>query len=63
MSAAPETDEPSSGPVVLVVEDDPRSLELLRLYLGSAGFRVAEARDGDAAVKLAAEVQPVSHRP
>ena len=53
-----ETYEPGSGPVVLVVEDDPRSLELLRLYLGSAGFSVTEARDGDAAVKLAAEVHP-----
>ena len=49
-----------SGPVVLVVEDDPRSLELLRLYLGSGGFRVVEAREGDTALKLAPEVQPAA---
>jgi signal transduction histidine kinase/CheY-like chemotaxis protein len=56
----PDSEETGSGPVVLVVEDDPRSLELLRLYLGSAGFRVVEAREGDAALKLAPEVQPAA---
>src|SRR6185437_1581101 len=38
----PDSEEAGSGAVVLVVEDDPRSLELVRLYLGSAGFRVIE---------------------
>jgi signal transduction histidine kinase/DNA-binding response OmpR family regulator len=56
----PDSGEVGSGPVVLVVEDDPRSLELLRLYLGSAGFRVIEAREGDAALALAAEVRPAA---
>ena len=55
-----DSEERGSGPVVLVVEDDPRSLELLRLYLGSAGFRVVEAREGDAALKLAPEVRPAA---
>ena len=32
----PDSESAGSGAVVLVVEDDPRSLELLRLYLGSA---------------------------
>jgi CheY-like chemotaxis protein len=55
-----ETDVPVSGPAVLVVEDDARSLELVRLYLSSGGFGVVEARDGDTALRLAAETQPAA---
>ena len=53
-------DMEAAGPAVLVVEDDARSLELLRLYLNSGGFRVIEARDGDAALTLAAESRPTA---
>jgi CheY-like chemotaxis protein len=35
-----------SGPLVVVIEDDRRSLELLTLYLEGAGVRVAVAGDG-----------------
>jgi CheY-like chemotaxis protein len=35
-----------SGPTVVVVEDDRRSFDLLRVYLEAAGARVVRARDG-----------------
>src|SRR5262249_4575869 len=39
--------EPSSiGPLVLVVEDDPRGADLLHIYLTEAGYSVDVARDG-----------------
>jgi len=36
----------SAGPLVLVVEDDPRGADLLRIYLSEAGYIVDVARDG-----------------
>ena len=35
------------GPTVVVVEDDRRSFDLLRVYLEAAGARVVSARDGE----------------
>jgi len=37
---------PGPGPTVVVVEDDRRSFDLLRVYLEAAGARVVSARDG-----------------
>ena len=37
---------PEDGPLVVVVEDDRRSLELVTLYLEGAGVRVVAAHDG-----------------
>ena len=37
---------------ILVAEDDPRTVELLRLYLERDRFRVLVARDGRAAIEL-----------
>jgi signal transduction histidine kinase/CheY-like chemotaxis protein len=37
---------PGPGPTVVVVEDDRRSFDLLRVYLEGAGARVVSARDG-----------------
>jgi signal transduction histidine kinase/DNA-binding response OmpR family regulator len=45
-------------PLVLVVEDDPQSRELLGLALTQSGYRVAYAVDGDEALELAAELLP-----
>ena len=36
----------SAGPLVLVVEDDPKGADLLRIYLSEAGYTVDVARDG-----------------
>ncbi|MEP7384526.1 MAG: response regulator, partial [Gemmatimonadota bacterium] len=46
------------GPLVLVVEDDDRSRELLRHYLTADGYRVAEAATGDVAFTRALELMP-----
>jgi signal transduction histidine kinase/CheY-like chemotaxis protein len=52
--AAPERDMET----VLVVEDDPRSAELLTLYLESAGYRIALARDGVEGLEQARRLRP-----
>ena len=45
-------------PLALVVDDDDKSAELLRLQLESAGFRVARAATAEAALQLAASETP-----
>jgi CheY-like chemotaxis protein/anti-sigma regulatory factor (Ser/Thr protein kinase) len=44
--------------IVLVVEDDPASVDLLKLYVTSAGFDVAVARDGATGLELARRLRP-----
>ncbi len=46
--------------MVLLVEDDPRSIELLTLYLDGAGFRVAVARHGEEGLDLARRLHPAA---
>jgi DNA-binding response OmpR family regulator len=43
---------------VLVIEDDPRISELVRLYLRNAGYDVVQAYDGREGVRLAGTVEP-----
>jgi signal transduction histidine kinase/CheY-like chemotaxis protein len=50
--------EAAAGGGVLVVEDDPRSADLLRVYLEGAGHSVAIARDGVEGLELARRVHP-----
>jgi CheY-like chemotaxis protein/two-component sensor histidine kinase len=45
-------------PVVLIVEDDPKTRELLRFCLSREGFRVEEACDGQEALAKAQALQP-----
>lgn len=45
-------------PLVLIVDDDPRNLKLVRDVLVAAGFRTLAARNGAEAVALAAEHLP-----
>lgn len=47
-----------NGLLALVVDDDARSRELLRVVLCHAGFRVLAAPDGQAAVALLATERP-----
>ncbi len=47
-----------SKPLVLVVEDEPALLTMLRYNLEKQGFRVEEAVDGQEALTRIAEVQP-----
>ena len=45
-------------PTVLVVDDEPRIVDLARDYLEHAGFEVVTASDGEAALAVARERQP-----
>ena len=45
-------------PVVLIVEDDPSQLEILRHNVSSAGYRVVSASDGVNAVAAFEEHRP-----
>ncbi|MBP1908653.1 response regulator [Methanolobus bombayensis] len=45
-------------PLILVVEDDPNSSELLSFMLNEAGFRVILAEDGAEALEIAKDVNP-----
>jgi signal transduction histidine kinase/CheY-like chemotaxis protein len=65
VSAASIQPQPSVPPLpvrerrlVLVAEDDPAARELLGLWLGEAGYDVAEAADGEQAVRMAQELRP-----
>jgi CheY-like chemotaxis protein/anti-sigma regulatory factor (Ser/Thr protein kinase) len=48
----------SAGPLVLVVEDDPRGAALLRIYLAEAGYTVDVARDGAEGLEKARRLTP-----
>jgi signal transduction histidine kinase/DNA-binding response OmpR family regulator len=49
-----------SGPLVLVVEDDPAAAELLTRQLVEAGYRTEVARTGNEAIARALELQPAA---
>jgi signal transduction histidine kinase/DNA-binding response OmpR family regulator len=52
------TKEASAGELILVIEDEPRSAELISIYLSQAGYRVTHAADGEAGLRLAGELKP-----
>lgn len=51
---------PSAGPPVLVIEDDPKAVELLRIYLGEAGHKIETAKDGEEGLEKAKELSPAA---
>jgi PAS domain S-box-containing protein len=55
-----EPDGNGSGPLVLVVEDDPDARDLLTRTLLGDGYRVAQAGNGDQGLALAAELRPAA---
>ena len=55
---AAEPARPERGPLILVVEDDPRAGDLLAHFLTAAGYRVAHASSGSQAVTLAKSLIP-----
>jgi DNA-binding response OmpR family regulator/anti-sigma regulatory factor (Ser/Thr protein kinase) len=66
-AARPEAEErragddvPPSGPTIVVIEDDPRSAELIGLHLRAAGLRVLVAGTGEAGLELVRAEQPVA---
>jgi two-component system cell cycle response regulator DivK len=46
------------GKTILIVEDEPRNLKLLRDLLQRFGYEILEALDGEEGVKLAGEKMP-----
>jgi two-component system, OmpR family, alkaline phosphatase synthesis response regulator PhoP len=49
---------PASNPTILVVDDEPNIVELVRLYLRSEGYQVESARDGREALEKVAAIHP-----
>lgn len=47
-----------NAPLILVVEDDPSTSELLTLCLAQGGYRVAHAYNGDTAINRIKELKP-----
>ena len=52
------TEENSTKPLVLIIDDDTKAAELLRLYLTEAGYAVAIARDGQAGLEQLMQLAP-----
>jgi signal transduction histidine kinase/DNA-binding response OmpR family regulator len=57
-SGLPAGVPPGPGPTVVVVEDDRRSFDLLRVYLEAAGARVISARDGEEGLDTVRSLNP-----
>ena len=51
-------EESVSGPTVVVIEDDPRSAELVELHLRAAGLRAVSASTGEQGLDLVRERDP-----
>ena len=47
-----------AGKKILVVDDDAKTVELVKLYLNRDGYRVLTAYDGTEALRLARESHP-----
>jgi CheY-like chemotaxis protein len=52
------TEAAGPGPTVVVVEDDRRSFDLLRVYLEGVGARVVSARDGEEGLDTVRRLSP-----
>jgi CheY-like chemotaxis protein len=48
----------SAAPLVLIIDDDTKAVELLRLYLTEAGYAVTIAHDGQAGLAQMAQLHP-----
>ncbi|MFO0752410.1 MAG: response regulator [Thermodesulfovibrionales bacterium] len=55
---APVKNKKSNSPLILVVEDDLSTSEVLTLYLAQAGYRIAHAYSGTEAVHRVRELKP-----
>jgi signal transduction histidine kinase/CheY-like chemotaxis protein len=55
---APGVQGPEEGATVLVIDDDPNTLDLLGRTLGASGFRAVSARTGEEGLELARSLKP-----
>lgn len=62
LSAIPATSSRSASafetPLVLLIEDDPKAVNLFRVQLEAEGYRIACAADAKTGIKLAADLRP-----
>ena len=58
--AAETREPPTVGPLVLLIEDDPKASDLLCIYLAEAGYQVEIARDGAEGLEKVAQRPPVA---
>ena len=56
----PETNRPTDhrGAKILIVDDDPKNVKLMRLILGSSGYELLSADNGTAAIEMVDQHQP-----
>jgi PAS domain S-box-containing protein len=59
-ATAPAVADRETGDTVLVIDDDPEALEIIRRLLTKDGFNVATAASGEQGLRLAQECQPVA---
>jgi CheY-like chemotaxis protein/nitrogen-specific signal transduction histidine kinase len=52
------TEAASAAPLVLIIDDDAKAVELLRLYLTEAGYAVTIAHDGQAGFEQLTQLHP-----
>ena len=52
--------DPNSGPVILVIDDDPHMCELTTRALGKEGYRVVCAANGEQGLAMARELRPAT---
>jgi len=57
VAAAPDA-PPKRAPVVLIVDDNVDAREMYAIYLEHAGFRAAEAADGETALEMVRAERP-----
>ncbi|OHB35816.1 MAG: hypothetical protein A2Y08_02275 [Planctomycetes bacterium GWA2_40_7] len=55
-----EREQEGENALILVVEDDPKSSELLKIFLTQKGYKVATAFNGDEAITKAKELKPLA---
>jgi signal transduction histidine kinase/DNA-binding response OmpR family regulator/HAMP domain-containing protein len=55
---SPAAQDAATGPLVLIIEDDPKAIDLLSIYLREAGYTVETARDGEEGLEKAKRLSP-----
>jgi twitching motility two-component system response regulator PilH len=55
---APQASPPPSGPLILIVDDSPTEVHVMKMALERHGFRTVVAGDGAEGVRLARQMHP-----
>jgi GAF domain-containing protein/DNA-binding response OmpR family regulator len=60
MAAAPDPEDATQEPHILIMDDDPTVRQLVARHLERSGFRVTPAKGGQEALRLARELRPAA---